>query len=162
KLTLVKSFVVPGAAYDLAVRDDGLAFFTGSGGEWTDITAVDTTRGQVAANWGGVWLRSFVQLSPDQRRLYYSSHGAAPRTLDALILPARFTDDRPVSYRAPGYDKQTLGGDFVISPDGRYLLCKTGTVLRLAPDRDADLQAHAKLEPFLAVAVDVEGRQLYL
>jgi WD40 repeat protein len=163
KLTLRKSFAIPAAQpYDLAVRDDGMVFLTASSGEWTDITAVDTSKGQVAATWGGVWVRSFVGLSPDQRRLYYSSQGVKPGTLDALVLPIRFSDGPPVVYRVPGYEKHDLGGEFLISPDGRYLLCKTGTVLRLAAERETDLQPHAKLEPFLAATVDVEGRCLYL
>jgi WD40 repeat protein len=162
KLTLTRSFAVKGSAYDLVIRDDGVAFFSGGSGDWTDITTVDTTRGQVLATWGGVWTRSFLGLSPDGRRLYFSSQGVTPGTLDALVLPGRFSDDRPATYRVPNYEKQELGGDFVMSPEGRFLLNKKGTVLRLTGDRDTDLQPHAKLEPFLAAAVDVEGRQLYL
>ena len=45
--------------------------------------------------------------------------------------------------RAPGHDKLSLGGEFTISPDGKYLVCKTGTVLRLSEERDEDMRLHA-------------------
>jgi hypothetical protein len=160
-LGLRKSFVVPAAAYDVAVSERGLAFLSGATGEWTDITAVDVNRGAVVANWGGVWTRSLLRLSPDERRLYYSSQGVVPGTLDALVLPGRL-DERPVTYRAPAHDKHSLGGDFVLSPDGKFLLNKSGTVLRLSAERDEDLKLHVKLPPFLAAAVDPEGRAAYV
>jgi hypothetical protein len=84
-----------------------------------------------------------------------------PGTLDALVLPAKF-DERPVTYRAAGHDKHAVGGDFVLSPDGRFLLCKTGTVLRLSAERDSDLQVHGRIEPFLAAAVDTESRSAFV
>jgi hypothetical protein len=59
-----------------------------------------------------------------------------------------------VTYKAPFPGRQPLGGEFRITPDGRFLLCKSGTVLRLAAERDFDLQFHLALEPFIDVAVD--------
>jgi WD40 repeat protein/mono/diheme cytochrome c family protein len=162
KLTVARSFVVAGSAYDLQVRDDGVAFFTGAGAEWTDVTAVDTTQGKLIGAWSGVWTRSLLRLTPDGRRLYLSSQGVTPGTLDAMPLPTRLSADRPSTYRAPGYQTQSLGGDFVLTPDGRFLLNRTGAGLRLSSERDADMQPLTRLEPFLAAAVDVAGGRLYL
>jgi WD40 repeat protein len=160
-LAVRKSFWVDAAAYDLAVGERGLAFVTGATGDWTDLTAIDLKKGAVAGRWGGVWVRSFLRLSGDGRRIYFSSQGVAPGTLDALVIPTRF-DDRPAVYRAPAYEKNGLGGEFTISPDGKYLLSRSGTVLRLAPEREEDMRLHVKLPPFLAAAVDVEGRAAYV
>jgi hypothetical protein len=157
-----RSFAVPGKVYDAALRDDGMAFLSGSAEEWSDILAVDTNNGKVLGHWGGVWSRSILRLAPDQRRLYFSSQGVSPGTLDALVLPARISEERPPGYRAPNHDKQSLGGDFAISPDGRFLLCRNGTILRLSAERDEDLKAHAKIAPFLAVAIDPEGRSAWV
>jgi WD40 repeat protein/mono/diheme cytochrome c family protein len=156
KLEVRKSFVVAATAYDVAANDAGLVFVSGAAGDWTDIAAVDTARQAVVARWGGVWARSFLQLSRDQRRLYHSSHGVTPGTLEALILPAR-PGEQPVTYRASVPATHPLGGDFVQSPDGKFLLCKTGTVLRLAASRDGDLRYHASIKPFVAAAVDADA-----
>ncbi len=160
-LALRKSFTVAATAHELALSDRGLAFLSGARGEWTDVSAVDLAKGTLAASWGGVWERSFLRLSTDQKRLYYSSQGVVPATLDALIVPTRL-DDRPTVYRAPAHDKHALGGEFVLSPDGRFLLSKSGTVLRLSADRDEDMKLHVKLPPFLAAAIDVEGQAAFV
>jgi WD40 repeat protein len=160
-LDLKKSFRVAAAAYDGAVSDAGLLYLSGASGDWTEIAVVDVSKGAVAATWGGVWARSFVGLTPDGRRLYHASQGVVPGTLDAVVVSAKFSE-RPATYRAPGHDKQALGGEFVISPDGRFLLCKTGAVLRLSAARDDDMKPHKKLAPFLAAAIDMAGGTAYI
>jgi WD40 repeat protein len=153
KLELRKSFTVAAAAYEVAASDAGLAFLSGAGGDWTDVTVVDLGRQTIVARWGGVWTRSFVKLSADQRRLYVSSQDVTPGTLEAFVLPIK-GEEPPTNYKAAGGAQSPLGGDFVLTPDGKYLLCKKGTVLRLAASRDADMQYHARIKGFLAAAVD--------
>ena len=160
-LELRKSFWVDVAAYDVAANDAGLLFLSGGKGEWSDIAVVDVAKEAVVTRWGGVWNRSFVQLSADQKRLYYSSQGVSPGTLDALVIPAKF-DDKPATYRAAFPGRQPLGGEFQMTPDGRYLLCKTGTILRLSANRDDDLKFHTSLEPFLAATVDADTRAAFV
>jgi WD40 repeat protein len=160
-LEIRKSFRVDVAAYDVASNDAGLIFLSGGKGEWTDIAVVDTAKETVVTRWGGVWNRSFVQLSADQKRIYYSSQGVSPGTLDALVIPSKL-DDKPATYRAAFPGRQLLGGEFQVTPDGRYLLCKTGTVLRLSAARDDDLKFHVSLEPFVAAAVDADARAAFV
>jgi hypothetical protein len=152
-LELRKTLTLPTAPYDLAASDAGMVFLSGAAGDWTDVTVVDVPRETVAARWGGVWTRSLVQLSPDQQRLFVSSQGVIPGYVEALAVPKKF-DDKPAPYRSPAGDKHPLGGEFVVTPDGRFLLCKTGTVLRLSATRDDDLRHVATLAPFAAAAVD--------
>jgi WD40 repeat protein len=160
-LEMRKSFWVDVAAYDVAANDAGLVFLSGGKGEWTDIAVVDTAKEAVVTRWGGVWNRSFIQLSADQKRVYYSSQGVSPGTLDALMIPAKL-DDKPATYRAAFPGKQPLGGEFQVTPDGRYLLCKTGTILKLSATREDDLKFHTALEPFVAAAVDAEARAAFV
>jgi WD40 repeat protein/mono/diheme cytochrome c family protein len=147
--------------YGVAAADSGLVFISGGSGEWTDVSVFDLAKQKVVARWGGAWTRSFLQLSADQKRIYYSSQGVSPGTIDALVLP-KHLDDKPVTYRAPAPGRQPLGGEFVLTPDGRFLLCKSGTVLRLSADRDEDLKFHTALEPFVAAAIDPEARAAFL
>jgi WD40 repeat protein/mono/diheme cytochrome c family protein len=160
KLTETANWKLPLRGYDLALRDGGLAFISGADEEWSEVSLVDLRKGAVAARWGGVWGRSYVQLSPDSRRLYASSQGVVPGTLDAFVLPARLAD-LPSNYRAAGYDKLALGGEFTITPDGRFMLCKTGTVLRLSAEKEDDMRLHVRLVPFLAAAIE-EGKTAWL
>jgi WD40 repeat protein/mono/diheme cytochrome c family protein len=154
-LKLRKSLQLPVAAYDLAVADSGLVFLSGGDGEWTDIAVVDPQKEAVIARWGGVWKRSFLQLSNDQKRLYHSSQGVTPGTIEAFVIPAK-RDDNPATYKAPFPGRQPLGGEFLLSPDGKYLLCKNGTVLRLTSEKETDLAFHSALEPFVSAAIDPE------
>jgi hypothetical protein len=161
--TLEQTFRVslPIRGYDLAVRDSSLALVSGGEAEWSEVSRIDLRKGEVAATWGGVWGKSFLTLAPDGRRLYVSSQGVVPGTLDAFPVPAKRADV-PTAYRAAGHDKLALGGEVEITPDGKFALCKTGTVLRLSAERDEDMRLHARVEPFLAAAIDTEGRTAYL
>ena len=101
KLELRKDFTVPAAPYDVAVSDAGLAFVSGGDGDWTDVSVVDAAKEAIVARWGGVWNRSFLRLSADQKRLYVSSQGVKPGTLDALPLPGRGESPRPCATSRP-------------------------------------------------------------
>jgi hypothetical protein len=125
------------------------------------VAVIDIAKEAVVARWGGVWARSLLQLSPDQKRLYYTSQGVTPGTVETFVLPKQL-DDKPATYRAPAPGRQPLGGAFVLTPDGRFLLCKSGTVLRLSADRDDDLQYHTTLDPFVAAAIDPDAKTALL
>ncbi len=147
--------------YDLAIREGGIALVSGAEAEWSEISRIDLVKGTVTAKWSGVWGKSFVNLSADGRRLYISSQGVVPGTLDALALPTKATEP-PVSQRAANHDKLVLGGEFLVTPDGRFALCKTGSILRLSDEKDEDMRLHTRIEPFLAAAVDEEQKTAYL
>ena len=155
KMELARSFAVSAEPYDAVAGANGLLFLTGSAGDWTEITVVDASKGSVAARWGGVWSRSFLKLTPDGTRLYYSSQGVSPGKVEGLVLPRKF-DEKPATYASPEVGKHALGGEFIISPDGKFLLCKSGTVLRLSATRDDDLKHIATVEPFVAAAAAPE------
>jgi WD40 repeat protein len=156
KMAVRKSFTVQAVPYDLAATDGGVLFLSGGGGDWTQITVVDVDRETVLARWGGVYTRSLLQLTPNQDRLYVATQGVSPGVVEGLSVPARIAD-KPEPSRSPAQDKYPLGGEFVIAPDGQYLLCKNGTVLRLSANRQEDLRSVASLAPFVAAALDPEN-----
>jgi WD40 repeat protein len=156
KMALRKEFVVPAVPYDLAATDSGVLFLSGGSGDWTQITVVDGVKETVLARWGGVYTRSLLQLTPNQDRLYVATQGVSPGSVEGLSLPAKW-EDKPEPARAAAQDKYPLGGEFSISPDGKYLLCKTGTVLRLSSNRQEELQPVASIAPFVAVVIDPDA-----
>lgn len=160
-LEVRNSFTVDAVPYDVTALDSGVLLVSGGTGDWTDVSVIDANKGAVVGRWGSVWTRSFLRLAPDSKRLYVSSQGVSPGTLDALVIPAK-TDDKPVTYRAAPPGRQPLGGEFLLTPDGRFLLCKNGTVLRLSSRPDNDLRYHTSLEPFTAAAVDADAHRLFV
>jgi mono/diheme cytochrome c family protein len=158
-LTATRTIDLPVEPYDVAAGSNERVFVSGGGTGWTDVTVVDATAGSVRARWGGVWSRSFITLTPDVSRLLVSTQGVTPGRLESLPLPEPLAD-KPDAYPAPAYAK--VGGPFVATPDGRHLLCHTGTVVRLAGRRSEDLQPAADVGPFLAVAADAGHGTAYL
>jgi WD40 repeat protein/mono/diheme cytochrome c family protein len=142
--------------YDLAVSNDEV-FLSKIENDWSSLAVFPLTKGKEARDLGTVWGSSFLALSPDTKRLFVSSQGVVPGTLDAFTLSGKDN-----SVRAPNHDKLSLGGEFVISPDGRYLICKSGTVLRLSAEREEDMKLHARIEPHLALSLDSEGKSAWL
>ncbi len=154
-LELRKTLTVESDPYDAAASDAGHLYLSGGTGDWTDVTVLDVANSKVTARWGGIWNKSFLRLSPAQDRLLISSQGVSPGTLDTMLLPTN-VDDKPVQYRGQAREDRPFGGDFVVSPDGKFLLHKNGTVVRLAPERDDDLAPVAMVAPFLAAVVAPE------
>ncbi len=147
---------------DAAATDAGLLYVSGGGGDWSEVSVVDTTKTDgIVTRYGGIWNRSRVRLAPGGERLFVSSQGVSPGILETLFIPARI-EDKPTQYKAAVDANHPLGGDFVVSPDGKYLLCKNGTVLRVSAQRDEDLKPVTKLEPFLAALVDTDTASLLL
>ena len=161
KWSLRKTLTLAGVPFDVAADDRGRVYVSGGRGDWTDITVLDTAKDTVAARWGGVWSRSFLRLARDQKRLYFSTQGVSPGYVEALVIPKNL-GDKPATYRSPTKGGRRLGGDFVLTPHGRFLLSKTGTVLRTGVGQETDLRYETTLAPFLAAAVDVEGGSLFL
>ncbi len=134
---------------DVAVGD-GVAYVSPEGG-WGSIAAVPLGKG-TARQVGPAWGHALVRLTPDGKRLYASRHDQGEGHLLAYDLPGK-PGDKP-TIASP--DSVTLGGDFTISPDGRYLVLHGGTVLQLP--LGADVRRHARLGPLLSLAVDLEDR----
>jgi hypothetical protein len=152
KWAVQKTFTIPFGAYGAVADDRGRLYLSGESRDYAEVAAADT---KVLARWGGIWTRSLIRMSADQKRLYIATQGVTPGSIDALVLPARL-DDKPALYRSAARTDKPLGGDFLVTPDGRYLLARTGVVLHSAADQSADLRYETALKPHLAAAVAPE------
>lgn len=150
-------FRVDATPYDVAVTDKGLVFLSGTSGGWADVAVIDGNKQSVAGRWGGVWTRSLLGLSPDGSRLYVGTQGVNPGKLEGYPLPSSL-DEKPAP-RVAAVDAP-LGGPFVVSPDGAFLILQTGTVVRLSANAGDDLHDAMKLPPHMAAAMD--GDRLFL
>ncbi len=161
KMQVGKTIAVAIDPFDIAVLENGLVLLSGGSGDWTDIAIVDPAKEHIVSRWGGIWRKSFLQVAPDQKCVYVSTQGVSPGTVTALLVPEKL-DDKPVSYPSSVAGKLRLGGEIVITPDGNFLLCRTGAVLRASAERAEDLQPVATTEPFIAAAIDSAAGSLYL
>lgn len=155
ELKLEKAFTIAADPYDLQPGSDGILYVSGGSGEWTDVAVVDIQREAIVARWGGIWSRSFMRLSPDAKRLYFSTQDVSPGEISTLPIPTG-SGDRPAVQRFPNREGHRLTGEFLITPDGKHLLSQTGVVLRLDAVAGDDLQHVETMEPFLGAAADAE------
>jgi WD40 repeat protein/mono/diheme cytochrome c family protein len=150
-----KSFEIVAVPYDVAADDRGRIYLSGGAGDWTDVAVVDARTGQILARWGGVWTRSLLRLSSDQRKLLAATQGVTPGSVDAFSIPARF-DEKPKPTPSPARKAYPLGGPFVVSPDG-LVLCRSGAVLHAS-----DLTYELAVKPFLAAAFAPRQKTTFL
>jgi hypothetical protein len=128
---VVNTFAVNFDPYDADVTNAGVLYVTSGTGGWTYLSAVDGKTGAVLGRWRCTIWRDLIRLSPDEKRMYLAKTSGSPQTMTARLVPEKFTGPEPKQvgvYHAPGI----LGSDFSITPDGRFLLTKTGQVLKLA------------------------------
>lgn len=147
--------------YDIAASDTGLVFLSGSLGGWSDVAVVDWKIQKVVGRWGGVWTNSFVRFSPDPSRLYVATQGVNPGKIEGFPIPVRLSD-KPAASTTPTTGDVPASGQFMLTPDGKFLISHTGATFRLGSSRESDLQPGPKLPPHLAAAVDSEHGVLLL
>lgn len=144
-----------------AVADDKERLYvSGGSGQWSEVTVIDATRKAIVAHWTGIYSGAILQMHPDQKRVYFGTVGISPGDYYCVPIPEKIAD-RPKSYDSPYHGEYPLGGRFVISPDGRFLLGGSGPVLRLAKTAQDDMKYLSTLEAWDAAAVD-EGASFVL
>jgi hypothetical protein len=158
-LTIQRTVRKTAEPFDLAAGANGRVFASGAGTGWSEIAVLDAAAGKVTANWGGVWAKSFIALTRDGSRLLTSTQGVTPGRLEAWPLPEPVTD-KPDTYSAPA--EANVGGPFVITSDCRFVLCSTGTILRLAANRADDLQPITDVGRFQVAEADPDHGAAFL
>ncbi len=147
----MESFWMVEKPYDVVASIDTI-FISGADGDWSQITLQDIKGGRLA-QWGGVWNRSFLQVEPDGKLLYVSSQGVNPPTLDVFAVPSK-RDERSTPTRIAVPPDHRIGGEFQLTSDGRFLVFKTGTVLKTTPE----VKYHISVEPHVAAVVSPESK----
>jgi hypothetical protein len=159
---LKESFVVPFDPFDMVADDQGRVYLTAGSSQWTRIAVVDVAKKAIVAEWGSLWERSWLRMSPDQKKLYTGDTGISPLNHHGLDLPEKPAGANPQLRRSPYHGTQPIGSRFELTPDGKYLISGKGGVLRLAKDAGEDLQIATKLEPHVTSTTDKDSRWLIL
>ncbi len=128
EMKLVKKATIAADPANVAADNDGHVFIAGGSGQHTEITVVDMKETYSAiGHWRGVYERAWIALSPDGNRLYISTRGLSPSSMQSWLIPSTIDDTLP-SERASCWDsdKAPVGGCPYISPDGKCLLTPLG------------------------------------
>lgn len=144
---------IPVDPFDLDVSASGIAYVSTVAGS---VLVVDTAKKSSEKNqMSHDYLR--LQLHPDGSRLYGGS-GSSGGAFVCMTTTRELQGKYPPypSYFWPGAGSFTEGGDFLISPDGRYLIGARGTVVRLSKGgRETDLQPVAKVDPWCSASASM-------
>lgn len=145
-----------GAPFDVAATDDGRVFLSIEGGEG-GVYVLDEDQERVTNQTNGGGPQALLAMSPDQSWVF----GSVPGLPHGKLMAVRtgFEKGNPlVSIDVAGTADRPISGEPLVTPDGKYILLKSGTVLRIGSQKDNDfLKPAAKLDPFLAAAVDSEA-----
>jgi WD40 repeat protein/mono/diheme cytochrome c family protein len=150
---------LPIEPFDLVAANEGTLYVSGGGTGWTDIVAVDPVNGSIRSRWGGAWAKSLLSLSPDGARLLVAPLAVTPARVESWPIPEPITE-KPAARAAPS--EANVVAPVTITPDSRFALCPTGTVLRLALAATDDLQPTADIGTYLAIATDVDHGLMFV
>ncbi len=158
-LTVKSTFTIPLDPADIKAGAGGHVYITGGSGQHSEVVDVDVTRKSIVGKLGPCWMGSYLEITPDGKRLYHCSLGISPNSISPIWLGAG-SEEIPRSVRSD--PKTPIGGWFYITPDGKYVVMNTGTVLRLARNRRDDLKPVAKIERNLCAATDKGASVLFV
>jgi sugar lactone lactonase YvrE len=127
---LERTFEVGGACRDIQATDDGLVFINSAEGQWVNLRLLNTKTGEVV-NWAGIYSSNCIRLAPDQKRLYVSCWNLSPANVTSYYI----SRDAPAKGRESGGCSLDANfgarGGVAVSPDGRFLFCDAGRIVRL-------------------------------
>lgn len=123
---------LPLDAYALAADEEGCVYLAEQG-QWTKLTRLDLrdsppTPHQWKARMHG---RVYLKMSPDRCRLYVGSSSLISDGLESLVIRGHPGDTPLLLARTLALPQKPVHGEFFITPDGRYLLNRWGSVFRL-------------------------------
>jgi S1-C subfamily serine protease len=148
-LKTTSTFEIKHAPVQIVATDAGMVVVTCTG--QTDGMAVIDAAKKTSETAGQIYGGATLRLTPDQTRVYSGDTGISPPDFRCLHL--RKDKGRYVGYDSPYHGDHPMGGEFEISPDGRYLVGTRGAVLRLSRSREGDLAYLSKIEPCSTLAM---------
>jgi serine/threonine-protein kinase len=156
-LRVSKTWTIPLEPRAIAARNDDSAFVSGDGRHESRLALVN--EGGVAASVNARLGESQLRLSA-LGRLYSDT----PGTWSVLSQPIETNPRDAFRYApysgSPNSGLPALGGPFEISPDGKLLVARKGTVLRLSVSNEDDMRYLGSVSPHSAAAFDAKGNRL--
>jgi mono/diheme cytochrome c family protein len=121
------------------------------------VDIIDPVAHTTLARFDRVPAGTFARVHPTRNRLYL---GISRDRDDANVACIAF--DSRTRYASSSNRRAALGGKFEISPDGRYLIDSTGSVLELDERRNDDLALYKRITAHLDSAIDPPTNRLFV
>jgi WD40 repeat protein len=155
------NFKIPLDPFDIKAGAGDQVFVSGGSGQWTNIALVDAKKKSITnAKVSGCWMGAFMEIMPDGKRLYHCSLGISPPSVHGVWLGAK--GEQTAQSECRSESGNPVGGWFYITPDGKFLISSTGTVLRLAKGSKDDLKPAGKVERHLSCACDKNSKLFFV
>jgi S1-C subfamily serine protease len=129
-LKIEKSIGVKDPFYDMDLSITGHAFLTGMG-QPAHVMGINLVTGKQTASWAAIYGGAFIRVSNNGKRLYLCNQWVSPKSIECWGIPKDFRME-PVRRLGPREGGDRTGAEIQLTPDGKYLLCKTGMVFELA------------------------------
>jgi hypothetical protein len=128
---VIKTIPIKEHFYDAAVGPGGLAYLSPRK-DWGPVMVVSLESGEEVARWDGFQSEDFVVVSRNGKRLYREKQFGSPIGVDCWALPDKLSG-RPRTQLQPrdGTEQDASRGEMILTPDGKYLLFKSGTAFEL-------------------------------
>jgi mono/diheme cytochrome c family protein len=145
--------------WDFAPDDKGILYATMGGGQHTHIHTVNSKAKTSTAELPPlIWERAIVRLTPSQQLLYFADTEISPNTMHFLNISGNF----PIGFNSLVRTRVPAQGRFEISPDGKFLICLGGQILRTAGSTITDLKSVAAIDVHISIALDKEAKIFFV
>jgi hypothetical protein len=115
-----------------------------------NLTLIDGMRKSIISRLPASCQGAHVRVHPDQSRVYSAEDSPIGQFSCTLLSPGETGEyESYSSLPRPGES----AGDFVITPDGRYLISCGGAVLRLSKSRTVDMRYAGRIDQGVAIGV---------
>lgn len=148
-LKTVSTFSMKFDPFEIAADNGGKVYATGGSNQNTKLNVIDVRKKSIVGDLGGVYMGSNLRMTPDGKRLYVSSNDVSPGSAEGVWL-----DGKGKPTRSSG----AASGPFDITPDGKFLIFRSGPVLRVGKSAQDDLKEAGKIKSNRAACVDVKGK----
>lgn len=147
------TFNVAYPVHRLVATNAGIIVTSGTGSSLDGLAVIDGPKKTLSGTCRMIWGSSSIRLHPDQTRVYTGDNAISPGDFHCVLFTKKDKNNQYENYDSPYHGDYPMGGDLEISPDGKYLIGVSGTVLRLGKTKDADLKYVGKIDKGIALGV---------
>lgn len=153
KMQVTSTFVIKFDPFEMAANDSGQVYITGGSGQWSKLVVVDIKKKSIVGQLAGPYMGSNLRMTPEGKRLYFSTNGLSPGSMEAVWLGS---GGKTATGRGAG------GGPFNITPDGKFIIFRSGLVTRIGKSPQDDMKEAGKVSPNRAAVMDLASKTIWL
>ncbi len=154
KMAVTSTFSMKFDPYEIAADNTGKVYATGGSNQHTKLAVIDTKKKSVVSDLGGLYMKSNLRMTPDGKRLYFSSNGLSPGSANGVWLDG--------GGAKPTRSSGTGGGPFEITSDGKFVVFHSGLVARIGKSAQDDLKEAGKVKQNRGAVLDPADKVVWV